>query len=440
LKQRLWVVFGLTVIGITGLLWIRSDMGHSRYFRDQTYHHLTLRALNEIPYAGADTGEILETIKHIRAGDSERWFEAWERTANRVAERARASHDPTSRGRALLRAHNYYRTAEFLLAPGDPRRTAAWEKNVRAFYEGLDTLGVHYERIRVPYGTHHLNALYFPGNEGAKTKPLIVACGGFDSTMEELYFVIVAGALERGYSVLVYEGPGQGSVLREQGLTFTPEWERPTGAVLDAFLQSHSRPVRIVLFGMSMGGYLMPRAAAFDTRIDGVIVFDVLFDMAAAARSVSRFSGIVTWLHKNGYHAVANGLLSFGMRTMPGIKWGVNNTMWTMGLSSPGETTVAFDAYTLKDVAANIRGDVLILAGVEDQFVPLKQVTQFQAALTHARSVTTAVFNAESGGKEHCQDGAITLWQATVFDWLLSKYPQVSAGKRDQVATTGKMK
>ncbi|MGA2781808.1 MAG: alpha/beta fold hydrolase [Smithella sp.] len=294
MKRRLLVAFGLTAIGIMALLWMRSDIGHSRYFTDQTYHHLTLRALGEIPYAGADTGEILETIKHIRAGDSNSWFEAWERTANRVAERARTVLDPTSRGRALLRAHNYYRTAEFLLAPGDHRRAATWEKNIREFYEGLDALGVHYERIRVPYGAHHLNALYFPGSESAKTKPLIVACGGFDSTMEELYFVIVAGALERGYSVLVYEGPGQGSVLREQGLTFTPEWERPTGALLDAFLQSHPRPVRIVLFGMSMGGYLAPRAAAFDERIDGVVAFDVLFDMAAAARSVSRFSRIVT--------------------------------------------------------------------------------------------------------------------------------------------------
>jgi alpha-beta hydrolase superfamily lysophospholipase len=302
-----------------------------------------------------------------------------------------------------------------------------WKKNVRAFYEGLDALGVPYERIRVPYGAHHLNALYFPGNEGAKTKPLIVACGGFDSTMEELYFVIVAGALERGYSALIYEGPGQGSVLREQGLTFTPEWERPTRAVLDTFLQSHPRPVRIVLFGMSMGGYLAPRAAAFDQRIDGVVTFDVLFDVAAAARSTSRFSGIVTWLHKNGFRAAADEFLRVGMRMMPGIKWGVNNAMWTMGLRSPSETSVAFDAYTLKDVAASIRCDVLVLAGVEDQFVPLEQVTQFHVALTHARSVTTVVYDAESGGKEHCQDGAITLWQSTVFDWLLSKYP--SAGK-----------
>jgi hypothetical protein len=48
--------------------------------------------------------------------------------------------------------------------------------------------------------------------------------------------------------------------------------------------------------------------------------------------------------------------------------------------------------------------------------------------------VTTVVYDAESGGKEHCQDGAITLWQATVFDWLLSKYPQERGIRSQQPA------
>ena len=98
----------------------------------------------------------------------------------------------------------------------DPRRLVSWKKNIGAFYEGLDTLAVRYERISSPYGAHQLNALYFPGPQGSESRPLIVICGGFDSTLEELYFVLVAAGLERGYSVLVYEGPGQGSIIRDQ--------------------------------------------------------------------------------------------------------------------------------------------------------------------------------------------------------------------------------
>ena len=72
-------------------------------------------------------------------------------------------------------------------------------------------------------------------------------------------------------------------MLRRQGLTFT-HWEKPTGAVLDAFLADHARPEKIVLVGMSMGGYLAPRAAAFDERFDGVVAYDAFFDMGATAR------------------------------------------------------------------------------------------------------------------------------------------------------------
>ncbi len=47
---------------------MRADVGQSRFFKDQTYHFQTLRALSEEPYGGADTTKVLETISHIRAG------------------------------------------------------------------------------------------------------------------------------------------------------------------------------------------------------------------------------------------------------------------------------------------------------------------------------------------------------------------------------------
>ncbi len=57
-----------------------------------------------------------------------------------------------------------------------------------------------------------------------------MACNGYDGTIEELYAWLTKSANERGYNVLLYEGPGQGSVIREQKLTFTAEWNEPTSA------------------------------------------------------------------------------------------------------------------------------------------------------------------------------------------------------------------
>jgi hypothetical protein len=58
----------------------------------------------------------------------------------------------------------------------------------------------------------------------------------------------------------------------------------------------------------------------------------------------------------------------------------------------------------------------------DDYFVPLVQIEQFKQALTGARSVTTVVYDHESGGGEHCQVGAPSLWQATFFDWVAAKF------------------
>ena len=107
--------------------------GNHRYFRDQAFHFQTLRALNNIRSDGADTAEVLEIIGGIREGDTESWHDSWQSAANRVLERADRICDARSRGEALLRAHNYLRTAEFFLVPADPRRPIAFTRNVAAF-------------------------------------------------------------------------------------------------------------------------------------------------------------------------------------------------------------------------------------------------------------------------------------------------------------------
>jgi alpha-beta hydrolase superfamily lysophospholipase len=394
--------------------------GQSRFFTDQSYHFQTLRALNDVAAHGADVSEVLETIRHVRAGDAQGWFAGWEATGDRVRAWADTIADPVSRGRGYLRAHNYYRTAEFFLPPNDAKRPVSFAKSLRTFYQGLDLLGVSYKKIVVPYGAHRLNAVYYPGSPGAEARPLIVFCGGFDSTLEELYLALVAEAHNRGYAVLTFEGPGQGAVLREQGLPFVAQWENPTSAVLDGFLASHSRPPKIVLIGMSMGGYLAPRAAAFDDRIDGVVAWDVLFDMGETARRV--VPQAVWWLHKNGFRRTVDLLTRLKAALVPGFAWALSNGMWTMGTNSPMETVEKLQEYTLAGVAHRIRGDVLILAGAEDHLVPVSQVAAFQKALTNARSVTVRIYHRESGGAEHCQLGAPTLWHAAFFDWMHDKF------------------
>ncbi|WP_338822172.1 alpha/beta hydrolase family protein [Bradyrhizobium septentrionale] len=423
------VLAALAVIIAAYAVFRDRDVGHDRFFADQTYHFQTLRALTDIAADGADTSEVLETIKHIRSGDAQGWFRAWSQTGDRVASLANATIDRIAKGRALLRAHNYYRTAEFFLPPDAPKRPVSAEKNVRSFYAGLDALGVAYQRIEVPYETgHHLEAVYYPADQVDSGKPLIVLGGGFDSTLEELYFVLVKDAHDHGYGVLTYDGPGQGSVLRDQGLTFTHEWEKPAGAVIDAFLADHARPGRIVLVGMSMGGYLAPRAAAFDDRFDGVVAYDVFFDFGTIARRYVPSAAF--WLQEHGLAIVVDAMVRAKAALSPSFAWAASNGMWTLGTKRPLETVAALQKYSLDGVAQRIKGDVLILAGAEDHFVPVEQVARFEKSLTSARSVTTRIYDRPSGGAEHCQLGAQALWHADFFDWMAERFGSTPAPTR----------
>ncbi|EYF04391.1 Hypothetical protein CAP_4530 [Chondromyces apiculatus DSM 436] len=396
----------------------RTGEGFGRLFVDQTYHHQALRALNHIAAQGADVSEVLETTALVRAGDAQGWYTAWTALGDRNLARAQATKDPQSRGQALLRAHTYYLRAEFFLPPQDPRRPDSFARNTKAFYEGLDTLGIPYEKFPIPFGAHHLNAVYYPAVASAH-RPLVVFCGGYDSTMEELYFFLAAAARARGYAVLTFEGPGQGSVLREQGLPFTHEWEKPTSAVLDTFLDTHARPDKIVLVGLSLGGYLAPRAAAFDDRFDGVVSYDAFFDVGAVAR---KDAAIAYTLRSVGLESWVEGLAALKSAVDPGFGWSLANGRWTLGKSKPLDVADTLAQYTLENVAVRIRQDVLMFAGVDDQFIPLEQLEQYKGALVNARSVTAKVYDRTSGGAEHSQLGASTLWQADFFDWMEEKF------------------
>lgn len=421
MRRILLSLLGVFVVLMAGLLlWPKpADIGSAAFFADQSYNFEALRVLNDVAAAGGDTGEALQAIRGINAGDAQDWYRAWDSAGDRANALAARSNDGEAKGNALLRAHTYYRSAEFFLAPGDPVRPAIWKKNVDAFYAGLDALGVAHERIEVPYGEHHLNAVYYPGPAGAQARPLLVVVGGYDSTMEELYLSVGAAALRRGYAVLTYEGPGQGSVLREQKLIFESDWEKPNGAVLNTFLSSHARPVKIVLLGESLGGYLAPRATAFEPRIDGVVAFDVFYDgYAVATRNVPKFA---FWLRDHHYDGVLGFLARLGSN--PGATWAQENGKWVFGVSDPFAVLDAFRAYRLAPVAPLIKADVLMFTGADDHFVPAEQTEQFRKSLTGARSITAIEFDRASGGSEHCQIGAPSAWQGALFDWLSAKFP-----------------
>jgi hypothetical protein len=65
-----------------------------------------------------------------------------------------------------------------------------------------------------------------------------------------------------------------------------------------------------------------------------------------------------------------------------------------------------------------VTADVLLLAGADDHYVPLKQLRRQAANLVNARSVTTRTFTAAEQASNHCQVGNIGAAVRVIQGWL----------------------
>jgi alpha-beta hydrolase superfamily lysophospholipase len=311
-------------------------------------------------------------------------------------------------GRTLPAAF-YFRSAEFFMVPEDTDRRPARAQFldlVRRGYAIEDT-----ERYAVPYAGSTLPAYRFTPEH---PKGTIVVFGGFDSYIEE-FFPIAFFLLESGYDVVLFEGPGQGGALDDNGLPMTHAWERPVKAVLDYFGLAD-----VTLLGISLGGGLAIRAAAFEPRIRRIIADDILFDFRECLfRQVHPIlKAILKLLLAARAKALVNTLVRRAAIRKPVVAWGIRQGMHVLGVTTPYQFFTAAKRYTTRHVSARVTADVLLLAGSEDHYVPLHQFYQQAAALGNARSLTGRIFTRAERAQNHCQIGNIGLSLEVIIAWL----------------------
>jgi pimeloyl-ACP methyl ester carboxylesterase len=390
-------------------------------FDDESFSFETLRAAGFANYGGADLGEVLVTARAIPEGDEAAWHREWKATAQRVEalgrESLEAGHTVSAR-EALLRASNYYRTAEFYRRDdpwNDPEVTDLSRRSHDTFLTAMGLFDFTAEKVAIPYEDTTLPGVLYLVDDSGAPRPTVVYNSGYDSTLEESYFAIAAAALARGYNVLAFDGPGQGAAVRELRMVFRPDWEAVVTPVIDfALTRPEIEPGRIALFGYSLGGFLVARAAAFDHRIAALILDDGIYDFhTALAGALPPFVG--EWIDA-GNDDAAIPVLSLLMSVNTQIRWAVRNGMWVMGADSAPDLARAFRRYTLAGVADRITAPALVLDAENDQFLKGEPARVAEAMVN---SKTTLVTLRESDGAgEHCHMGAMGRTHQVIFDWL----------------------
>lgn len=351
---------------------------YKEYIKNEQFNFQINRFMEPYQKDSSVQKEIVANVKKIT--DSESWFTTWN-------EAAQNSEDCNLYDLASA----YYQMADFFLAENDLRKQPTYNSFKETYYKSIDTSMITFDEV--PYGVGQMPVAYI-SNPGA-TKTLIFQ-GGFDSYLEELIRLTFQQGLYTKlpqYNFILFEGPGQGGALRS-GIPLTHQWEKPVAAIIDFYkLQS------VDLMGMSLGGYLAARAVAYEPRIEKVICFDVMYDMADAM--LMRMPGVEKILAQLDDPIVQEKL---NLKLLDLMSKSVDFAL-TMGkgmditlTKRPVDFVLELRKYTMNNQLDKIKQDVLLLGCTRDLYVPAETASKEAAQLTNARSISMKVFTEQSGG------------------------------------------
>lgn len=396
----------------------------SPIFSDPLHERLGTWPLGYIPYSGADYGEIVAVADVVGDGDDAAFHRAWEAAGNRLsaeADEALAKGHRASARELLLRAAVCHGKSFHPLfgRPIDPRVHIAYRAQIALFEKALALGTDPVLPMRVPFEATTLPAYLIPAEGRAhEVRPLLVCTNGYDGTITDLYFASAVAASKRGYHCLVFDGPGQGGALIEQGLPLRPDWETVVKAVVDhALTLPQVDPDRIALNGWSLGGYLAPRAASGEHRLaaciadpgqadigDGFRAF--LVKLGATPQAAARMSELDQGLLDRMAALVAQDRI---------LHWSViKRGFWVHGAESMRDYLRSVETFTMAGRIESIRCPTLFTLAEGD---PLAKGTQEFFDQLRCRKHLIR-FTAEEGAEGHCEMFNRSLVNRRSLDWL----------------------
>lgn len=387
-------------------------------FTDPEFDGQFLRALDGIYYGGADIGECFTTARRIPEGDRTAWHNEWKATGDRVTAHAEASlaeGHTLSAHQAYLRAVTYYRTSGvFMYAPPlDPRFVESFRNQRNAFEQAVNTAPWTGELVQIPYENTTLEGWFITPAHTEGPYRTLVCVDGYDGTKEELFFAGGHAALQRGYAILLCDGPGQGGALIEQGLVFRHDWEAVITPQIDWLLtRPEVDPDRIALIGRSWGGYLA-RAATGEHRIAAVIADAAQYDIAGRVPALLP-AELQPMLATGEADDQINAFVEEAMTSNPNLAFSVNRGLLVHGAETPAEFLRMSLEYTNKGLAQNITCPVLVCEAEND--VRGGNAKPLYDAITSPKEYI--LFTNEEGAGEHDEAGAASLFSQRAFDWL----------------------
>lgn len=355
------------------------------------------RALGETSEGGGTVSECFKAASRMIPGDKESWHKEWMAVADfnhkRGDEAFAKGHVQTAKN-CWLRAADYYRQAEFWLDAHEPRRLRTFELMEacsKKFIAQLKPAGIP---VEIPYGNGVTLCAYFvraPFDTGKQ--PCLISMGGLDSIKDEMWFMQTHGALQRGISVLMIDGPGQGGTLRRHKVPTRHDYEVPIGKCID-WLEKRDDidPKRIAVCGSSLGGYYAARAGCYEPRLAAAISHGAIWSIPAL------------WEGATEEHGLAD------------------HIKWVFGTKTMREAMERAQPFKLEGHLKNMKCPYLIVHGGFDVLGVASATQVYDHAKANGVDVTLRFVTEEETGAEHCQHDNATIGQELMADWLADRF------------------
>lgn len=351
---------------------------------------------------GADFTEVDSVARTLPVGDEAAWEAGFADLARRIEadawESSKNGHEVTARD-CFLRSTIYYRlSGQMADIAGVTEVAPGLLDSVRCFREAASRMAQPFVPVEVPYEDVTLSG-YLAVPPGAKVgeTPAVIDFGGIDAWAEEQYFKIGAALLERGYVVLLLNGPGQGeSKLR--GIYGRYDFEVAAASAVDYLIaQPAVDPGRIGLIGSSLGGYFAARAAAFEPRLKATVI----------------------WGAMNGLDASGVDLSQPGEAGRRASR--IRQAQRFVGADDIPSLLARLQEFRLgPDVMSNVSAPILIMHGESDLLSPVEDAIAVFDDISFADK-TLRIYPAGTPGSAHCQLDSLPIAQRDMCDWLDTK-------------------
>lgn len=337
-----------------------------------------LRA-NEARYTadGLPLPEVHRAHREIHAWAQ--WWPYWMERSCWFEERA--SHAGTTRptrASMLVYASLCAHLAQYLHFHDEDARTRALRQKIATYRRALTVMDPPGERLEVPFDGAVLPAILRRRRDGAGPAPCVVYVGGLDAHKEDAH-AFVELCLDRGLSVLAFDGPGQGEA-RMEGITLDHVGHLGISAAIDVLsgLPGVDQG-RIGVIGRSLGGYLAPRAAADDPRIAALCVWGAMVDLEV--------------------------LPDLPLATQAGFRH-------VTGADSAEDAAARLRFVQLRGVAERIACPTLVVHGAEDALTPVEHAQTLAAEVGERCELRVLP------GSGHCNHDVAHVVRPEMADWL----------------------